>query len=284
MFPRPERLLASDCDLVAYLASLEPEWRHVALGQLGEELREALLRDWPSWAHEGQLAPIATPSGSDWSTWVIKAGRGFGKTRAGAEWLTARVAEHARRTQPIRIALVGATLDDARRVMVEGESGLLAVAADWIKEWHPSLGRLRFRTGAEAQLFTGHTPHLLRGPQHHYAWCDELAKWECAEETWTTLQLGLRAGAHPQAVVTTTPKCGSVLEAIIAEPGTVVTGGPTSANPHLPRAWHDRVHRLYAGTRLGRDWPGCETRRWLERCRRSRGRDGRPEHRRVRLG
>lgn len=254
MHPRPDLQLPSDLDIVAWLAGLAPAWRRAALGLLGGELRDALDRAWDAWAHDGQLAPSG-----DWSTWVIKAGRGFGKTRAGAEWLTARVAGHARRPDPLRIALVGATLDDARRVMVEGESGLLTVAADWIREWHPGLGRLRFRTGAEAQLFSGHTPHLLRGPQHHYAWCDELAKWEYAAETWTTLQLGLRLGRHPRAVVTTTPRSGSVLEAIIAEPGTVVTGGPTSANPHLPRAWKDRVHRLYAGTRLGRQELDGET-------------------------
>jgi phage terminase large subunit-like protein len=136
--------------------------------------------------------------------------------------------------------------------MVEGQSGLLAVAEDWIVEWRPSLGRLRFRTGAEATLFSGHTPHLLRGPEHHYAWCDELAKWECARECWDMLQLGLRLGANPQAVVTTTPRPGPVLRAIIDDPATVVTGGPTSANPHLPRVWKQRVERLYAGTRLGR--------------------------------
>ena len=253
MHRRPERLLARDADPVAYLESLPPAWRRAALGMLGEELRDGLERAWDAWAHAGQLAPAG-----EWSTWVIKAGRGFGKTRAGAEWLTARIAGQA----PLKIALVGATLDDARRVMVEGNSGLLAVAGDWIVEWRPSLGRLRFRTGAEAQLFTGHTPHLLRGPEHHYAWCDELAKWECAQECWDMLQLGLRLkapnGQGPQAVVTTTPGSGPVLSGIIDDPATVVTGGPTSANPHLPKAWQDRIHRLYAGTRLGRQELGGE--------------------------
>jgi phage terminase large subunit-like protein len=249
--------LAPDTPIAAWLAALPPARRRTALAQLGPEHLDALDRAFEEWAHPGQLAPPTLPDGTAWSTWVIKAGRGFGKTRAGAEWLTARVAAHADRGRPVaiaplRIALVGATLDDARRVMVEGESGLLAVAADWIAEWRPSLGRLRFRTGAEAQLFSGHTPHLLRGPQHHYAWCDELAKWECAQETWDTLQLGLRAGPNPQAVVTTTPQSGAVLQAIIDDPATVLTGGPTSANPHLPRAWKDHVYRLYAGTRLGR--------------------------------
>ena len=155
---KPERKLAPATDIVRFLASLAPEERRHAVALLGPQERDALDREWEGWAHDGQLAPPG-----DWSTWVIKAGRGFGKTLAGAQWLTARIAEGA----PLRLALVGATLDDARRVMVEGKSGLLEVAGAWVTEWHASLGRLRFRTGAEATLFSGATPHLLRGPEHH---------------------------------------------------------------------------------------------------------------------
>ncbi len=265
---KPARKLAPGIGIVDLLKSLAPAERRRAIGLLGPQERDTLDRAWEEWAHEGQLAPQG-----DWSTWVIKAGRGFGKTRAGAEWIAARIAEGG----PLRIALVGATLDDARRVMVEGRSGLLEVAGAWVTEWHASLGRLRFRTGAEAVLFTGHTPHLLRGPEHHYAWCDELAKWEQGRDTWDMLQLGLRLGARPRAIVTTTPRAGSVLGEIMKDPGTVVTGGPTRANPHLPRAWHERVHRLYAGTRLGRqeldgeDLPDVPGALWtvelIERCR-----------------
>jgi len=270
---RPERLLPPDLDVREYLLGLKPHLRARAIEALGPLDREVYDRAWAVWAHDGQHAPAATPSGSDWSTWVIKAGRGFGKTLAGAQWITERIAEGA----PLRIALVGATLDDARRVMVEGRSGLLEVAGAWITEWHASLNRLRFRTGAEATLFSGATPHLLRGPEHHYAWCDELAKWDKGQECWDMLQLGLRLGAHPRAVVTTTPRAGTVLSAIMADPATAVTGGPTAANPHLPRAWHERVQRLYAGTRLGRQeldgelLPDAAGALWtvelLERCR-----------------
>jgi len=250
---RPKRKLAPGTDIVAFLKSLDPASRRAAVELLDSDERDALDRAWESWAHEGQLAPPACADGAPWSTWVIKAGRGFGKTLAGAQWVTAQVAAHARAGGPApRIALVGATLADARRVMVEGKSGLLEVAGAWIADWHPSLNRLRFRTGAEATLFSGATPHLLRGPEHHLAWCDELAKWEKARECWDMLQLGLRLGSRPRALVTTTPRPGPVLKAIMAEPGTVVTGGRTSANPHLPPAWKERVERLYAGTRLGR--------------------------------
>lgn len=257
---RRGRKLAPDTDIVAFLKSLGPDERRRAITVLGEQEREAIDRAWEAWAHEGQLAPPAGPDGSDWSTWVIKAGRGFGKTLAGAQWITARIAEGAVDTResaredsgPLRIALVGATIEDARRVMVEGRSGLLAVAGRWVSDWHASLGRLRFRTGAEAVLFSGATPHLLRGPEHHFAWCDELAKWDKPQETWDMLQLGLRLGKHPRAIVTTTPAPRAVLRAILGDPATVVTGGATSANPHLPPSYQQRVARLYAGTRLGR--------------------------------
>ena len=255
------RKLPPGTDIVAFLKSLAPDDRRRAIDLLSEAERDALDRAWESWAHDGQLAPPTAPDGSEWSTWVIMAGRGFGKTLAGAQWITARlaarIAANAEGAGALRIALVGATLEDARRVMVEGTSGLLTVAAPWIDDWQPSLRRLRFRSGAQATLFSGATPDLLRGPEHHYAWCDELAKWANPQETWDMLQLGLRlsdpvSGAQPRAVVTTTPRPGPVLRAIMAAPGTVVTGGPTRANPHLPRAWKDRVERHYAGTRLGR--------------------------------
>jgi phage terminase large subunit-like protein len=242
---KPERRIASGTGVVDFLKSLDPETRRNGIELLAEQERDALDRAWREWAHAGQLSPPG-----NWSTWVIKAGRGFGKTLAGAQWLTGLVAAHP--GAPLRFALVGATLEDARRVMVEGNSGLIEVAGPWIADWHASLGRLSFTTGASAQLFSGATPHLLRGPEHHYAWCDELAKWDKGRECWDMLQLGLRLGSTPRALVTTTPRSGSVLGAIMDEPDTVVTGGPTRANPHLPQSWKARVERLYAGTRLGR--------------------------------
>jgi len=253
---KPERLLPPGLDVREYLLGLPPDWRARAIAALGLEASELFDRAWAQWAHAGQLAPPPLPDGTPWSTWVLKAGRGFGKTRAGAEWLTALVEAH--QGVALRIALVGASLEEARKVMVEGRSGLVEVAAGAILDWEPCRGRLTFRGGAQAQLFSGASPDLLRGPEHHYAWCDELAKWDKPQETWDMLQLGLRLapspGAGPQALVTTTPRSGtgSVLGAIMAEPTTVVTGGPTSANPHLPRVWTARMERLYAGTRLGR--------------------------------
>ncbi|HWH17157.1 MAG TPA: terminase family protein, partial [Allosphingosinicella sp.] len=264
----PDRRLPPDLDLVAYFRSLSPERRRRAVAMLGAAEIDAFDRAWPDWAHRGQAEPPG-----DWRSWVMMAGRGFGKTLAGAKWITAAVATG----EKLSIALVGATLDDARRVMVEGRSGLIEVAGAWIAEWRPSLRRLRFRTGAEATLFSGASPDSLRGPEHHLAWCDELAKWEKPGECWAMLQLGLRLGQRPRALVTTTPRPGPVLKGIMAEPGTRVTGGSTRANPHLPSAYKSRVEALYAGTRLGRqeldgellaDTPGALwTVELIEKCR-----------------
>lgn len=274
---RNRRLLPPDTDLRAWFASLPAERWSDAVDLLGEEDRDAFDRDWGSWAHAGQRPHDLTAAGIPWRTWVLMAGRGFGKTLAGAKWLTAQIAAWPEESEPLSIALVGATLDEARRVMVEGSSGLLEVADAWVTEWHPSLRRLTFRTGAVATLFSGASPEQLRGPDHHLAWCDELAKWEKPQETWDMLQFGLRLGERPRALITTTPRPGPILHAIIAEPDTVLTGGPTATNPHNSRAWIDSTHRIYAGTRLGRqeldgelltDAPGAL---WsvelLERCR-----------------
>lgn len=247
--------LAPDIALVSFVTGLSPAKRRRFIASLSDEDADALDTAWAEWAHDGQRAPEACADGSPWSTWVIKAGRGFGKTLAGAQWLTGLIAGAP--DTPLSIALVGATLDDARRVMVEGRSGLLTVAEPWIRDWQPSFRRLRFTTGAEATLFSGATPDLLRGPEHHLAWCDELAKWEKAQDCWNMLQLGLRlphpvTGDRPRALVTTTPQSGAVLRRIMDAPGTVVTGGGTRANPHLSRAWKAQVEAMYAGTRLGR--------------------------------
>ncbi|MHC9418736.1 DNA-packaging protein [Sphingomonas citri] len=211
--------------------------------ELDEATRGALVADWASWAHPGQLAPDG-----DWRVWLIQAGRGFGKTRAGAEW----VAAMARARPEARIALVGATEDDARRVMVEGPSGLLAVARyAGGAVWRPSLGELRFDGGAVAQVYSAAAPEGLRGPEHHLAWADELGKWRGAA-AWNNLMLGLRLGESPRALVTTTPRATALLRRLAAAPDTAVTRGRTRDNPHLPRAFVAAVAAHYGATRLGR--------------------------------
>ncbi len=157
--------------------------------------------------------------------------------------------------EDLRIALVAATADEARAVMVEGPSGILACAGpNEIADWLPSRGLLKFASGAEATLYSGASPNALRGPQHHFAWCDELAKWRHPLSTWDMLQFGLRCGPAPRALVTTTPRGGcAALAEILAAPDTVQTGGASSANPHLPPAFLSAVTVRYGGTRLGRE-------------------------------
>ena len=224
---------------------LSPDQQAELFAALDVEEAGAVDADWESWAHPGQEAPAG-----DWRSWVLLGGRGFGKTRAGAEWIAGLIRAVAGE-EPLRIALVAATIDEARRVMIEGDSGLLVVAGELVDRWYPTRRLLRFVGGTEAVLFSGASPEALRGPQHHYAWCDELAKWEKAQATWDMLQLGLRLGERPRALVTTTPRSGTVLDAIIAERGSVMTGGPMRANPHLPSAFREAVEAKYAGTRLG---------------------------------
>jgi len=208
------------------------------------------LSDFGEWAHDGQRVPPG-----EWRTWLLMAGRGFGKTRAGAEWVHGLVrAAAAAGEEPVRIALVAATVAEARRVMVAGPSGLLAVGhASERPRYLPSQARLRWPCGSEATLFSGANPEALRGPQHGFAWCDELAKWRHPEATWDMLQMGMREGARPQVLVTTTPRAGSAALKIVQASGRVAeTGGATRRNPHLPAAFVDAVTAAYGGTALGR--------------------------------
>jgi phage terminase large subunit-like protein len=144
-------------------ASPEQQWRIICSMSAADVL--TLDADFEAWAHESQLPPKQ----EGWRTWLMLAGRGFGKTRAGAEWI-----EKIARSRPgVRVALVGATIDEARRVMVEGVSGVLSVARRRRHrvKWEPSLGRLTWPNGSEAQIFSGDNPDGLRGPEHDFAWC-----------------------------------------------------------------------------------------------------------------
>jgi phage terminase large subunit-like protein len=222
------------------------------------------------YAHEAQWPPDE----DGWRVWLMMAGRGFGKTRAGAEWVS-RLA----RMRGLRIALVAASIDEARSVMVEGSSGLLVVARNHrVKvKWEPSLKQLSWPSGTVARLYSGDNADGLRGPEHHVAWCDELAKWRQAEGAWTNLQLGLRAGPRPRALVTTTPRPIGLLGTIREDEWTVTTGGKTKDNVSLPKAFVDTMIKTYGNTRIGRQeldgeliedvegslWP----RALIERCR-----------------
>ncbi|MGA9583636.1 MAG: terminase family protein [Allosphingosinicella sp.] len=235
--------------LLAELAKLTPEQRRLVIARMPVLAVRALAEEWWWQVHGGQEEPRAGADGTDWRVWAIVAGRGFGKTRAGAEWVWAR----AREDGSARIALVGATIDEVERVMVAGESGLLACARGHEQpRWIAAKGILRFPSGAQAHAFSAERPEKLRGPQHHYAWCDELAKWPRAEATWNNLMLGLRLGERPRTLVTTTPRPVPLLKRVLADPHCSKTEGRTDENPHLPADFRSAVESMFGGTRLGR--------------------------------
>jgi len=183
-------------------------------------------------------------------------GRGAGKTRAGAEWIRAQAQGHSWTGSPPagRIALVGETYSDVRAVMIEGASGLLAIHPKRERpEWSPSRRRLEWPNGSVAQVFSSEDPEALRGPQFDLAWCDELAKWRYAEETYDMLQFGLRLGEQPRQLITTTPRPVPILKKLMGLKTTVVTHAPTRANAYnLAPTFLETVVARYAGTRLGR--------------------------------
>ncbi len=177
------------------------------------------------------------------------AGRGFGKTRTGAETIRARVTALAAR----RVALVAPTAADARDVMVEGESGILAISPPWDRpRYEPSRRRLTWANGAIATLYSADEPERLRSPQHDAAWCDELAAWRYPE-AWDMLLFGLRSGTDPRVVVTTTPRPTRLIRELLADPTVVVTRGTTYENrANLAPAFLRQIVCKYEGTRLGR--------------------------------
>ncbi|MGY8974224.1 MAG: terminase large subunit domain-containing protein, partial [Sphingomonadales bacterium] len=183
------------------------------IAQLEERERALIRHDWPLWRREAQSPPRGA-----WNCWVICAGRGFGKTRTGAEW----VRECAILDPDARIALVAASLGEARSVMVEGESGVLAICPPNYRPFYePSLKRLTWPNGAMAFLYSAAEPESLRGPQHSHAWCDEIGKWPGvsgkAEAAWDNLAMGLRLGLHPKVVATTTPRATALVRRLVGE-------------------------------------------------------------------
>jgi phage terminase large subunit-like protein len=228
--------------LAERLAMIAPERRHAFLTSLPPRLKGEFLRSWQMRGRPAQLEPEGR-----WRTWLIMAGRGFGKTRAGAEWAIGKAGTPGR-----RIALVGPTEDEVRNVMIEGASGILASARDDERPlWEPSLGRLTWPNGSQAFVHSGANPEALRGPEHDFAWCDELAKWARGEATWDNLMFGLRRGELPQALVTTTPRPTPLMRRLVAL-ADVRTRGRTADNVQLAESFTSVITDLYGGTRLGR--------------------------------
>lgn len=227
------------------LANLPPDQRAQAVKLLTSEEAEALLHDWRGFlARPSQIMPEG-----DWDIWLVLAGRGFGKTRTGAE----AVREEVTTSRSGRIGLIAETAADARDVMV---AEILRIFPKAERPVYKSSKRsLEFTNGAMAFTYNATEPDQLRGPQHDFLWHDELAKWRYARETWDQAQFGLRLGTHPRQIVTTTPRPIELVKAIVAgQEGKVhVTRGSTMDNrANLAATFLSRIQQRYAGTRLGR--------------------------------
>ncbi len=231
--------------IVSDLTTLHPKEAAAAVNSLTDEQALAFLYDWDEWARWNQIMP----SSLNWQYWLIQAGRGFGKTRTGAETVR-KVVEGG---QYKRIALVGRTAADCRDTMVEGESGILEVFPPHQRpKYEPSKRRITFHNGVKATTYSAEKPDSLRGPQHDFAWCDELAAWQY-EEAWDQLLFGLRLGENPRAVITTTPRPTKIIRELMKDKLTVISRGNTYDNiDNLAPAFLNAIIKKYEGTRLGR--------------------------------
>lgn len=235
------------------LRKLPPEKVQEVLNALGPAQAEELKYNWPFWARRDQLEPEG-----DWDYWVFNAGRGAGKTRSGAEWVRHKVKQGFK-----RIACVAPTKGDIRRVMVEGESGLLNVCWEHDKTyrgaklgypiWAPTNNTLTWENGAKVEFFSAEDPERLRGPQFHAAWADEVAAWRNQQDVWDMLQFTLRLGRKPQVMVTTTPKPTKLMRHLLKNERSHVTHGSTFDNSaNLATPFLEGIKKEYEGTRLGR--------------------------------
>jgi phage terminase large subunit-like protein len=242
----PMKITATD------LREIPPEKLKEVLDQLGPKKTEELQHTWEFWARPEQLEP-----NDDWNIWIALAGRGWGKTRAGVEWV-----RHQVKSGKKRIAAVAPTNSDIRRVMVEGESGFLNVCWKGDKtyrggklgypNWSPTNRTLTWENGAKVEFYSAEDPERLRGPQFHAAWADEVAAWRNQQDVWDMLQFTLRLGRKPRVMVTTTPKPTKLMRALIASPQSHITRGSTFDNvDNLAKPFLETIKKEYEGTRLG---------------------------------
>jgi phage terminase large subunit-like protein len=235
-------------------------WRRKKLQEATGSWCEAdfvrVLRHWPLLCRPEQRVPGLCRRRDPWTIWLMLGGRGAGKTRTGAEWVRGVALGEPDFAEPPlrRIALVGETFADARNVMIEGPAGILSLHERRERPtWSPSLRKLEWPNGAVAHVYSAEDPDSLRGPQFEAAWADELAKWRHVDETWDMLQFGLRLGAHPRQMVTTTPRPIPLLKRFLNDPMVAVSRARTSDNAaNLAPSFLDIVVGRYAGSRLGR--------------------------------
>lgn len=240
---------------VSSLAKINPKQLAKALAKLSDFEAEELLNDWRFIGRKEQIAPEG-----DWQFWLLLAGRGFGKTRTGAEWVREKI------KSGFGIGgLIAPTSADARDVMVEGPAGIMKYS--WrhdrdikgnlvgIPLYEPSKRRLTWRNGAKATLFSAEEPDRLRGPQHDFLWADEIAAWDNGnpDDAWDMAMFGLRIGKNPQALLTTTPRPIPLLREMMRDTSCVVTRGKTQDNKaNLSDKFLSKILKKYEGTRLGR--------------------------------
>lgn len=227
------------------IINLSDEERIKLFNSMSENEALNILYNWSVWGRDKQQEPLG-----DWRTWLVLAGRGFGKTRTGAE----TIRKYIESNKFGRIALVGATAADVRDVMVEGESGIINISPPWFKPiYEPSKRRITWPNGAIATLFSAEEPDRLRGPQVAAAWCDEICAWRYDEDTWDNLMFGLRLGNNPKCIVTSTPKPTKLLKEIIRSTTTALTKGTTYENKsNLAKSFFTEIISKYEGTRIGR--------------------------------
>src|SRR5262245_10630621 len=233
-------------------AAISPAEREAWLRSLSPQELEAFWYNWRIWARPAQLPPEG-----DWQGWIVKTGRGWGKTRVGAEWVRMNVEQKRAR----RVALLNDTSADTRDVMVEGPAGILSVCPPSNRPiYEPSKRRLTWPNGAVAIMYSAEAPELLRGPEHDLAWADEPAKWRNLRKAdaeggtaWDNLMFGLRIGQNPRWLATTTPRTTRFMRALLKQEDVVITEGTSAENfSSLAPAYRDRITKRYQGTRLGR--------------------------------
>ncbi len=241
--------------------------RQAFLTSLSDDEAGFLCRDWPFWARDAQLPPPG-----DWRIWLFLGGRGSGKTRAGAEWIASLIASG----RYARVGLIGATHNDARQVMIEGESGLLRAAP--AARYEPSNNRVLWPSGAIATVLSAEEPDSIRGHQFDAAWGDEFAKWSNAQSALDMLLMALRLGHDPRLALTSTPRNIASLKKLMQDRNVIRTHSTTRDNEaNLAPGFLAMLESRYAGTRLGRQELNAELiednesalwrRDWIERTR-----------------
>lgn len=240
--------VSSGSDLSALIVdtfkSLSNDQRMAFLDELSDDELNTITYDWSIWARPKQYLPRG-----DWMYWLIMAGRGFGKTRTGAE--TVRLWKE----QGVELfTFIGATPADVRDIMINGPAGIITISPPWDKpEYITTKRRLQWSNGAYALCYSGAAPDKIRGINSEKAWLDELPAWKYPQETFDMVVMGNRIGNNPQMIITTTPKNIEIMRNLNVDPLTLVTRGNTYENrDNLNPAFLHAVNQQYGGSRLGR--------------------------------